>query len=583
MKPYKLFLLSGLYMLLACVCFNAQGGSAINAQGVKGQTADINNRGSGGGVQDNMCKGKKAGDKCSAPGSKEAKCEPIRIHAKDKNTVLSCVVKSCQIDKGYLLELDNKTGRSKGICRTLKFGESQCAKSTNKPTCGTGQKLLPNPIANPNYPEKDPMGAYKDCFCADTNKVTYECGEGTTGNPPTDDTPVTNKEPVTVKDSGTCTKAGFSFKNWLCGKERKNTGDVFYIEDHVTCIAQWTEDKKCPSGTAGQYPKCVCDDTDKIYNEQTQKCECPVDKPANSEGICVAPVKKACPNDATGTYPNCTCKDEDKKYDKDKNECVIDELKKKQKAYDDAKAKEQSLENRTLTAATTAATGIGGMELMQGMAEQSADKDAMADMAAYIETMRCTYGEGKQVKAGPDEIELPGANDQELMNLRGQYLALAADLKERKEALGMKAGIESETIMDRTQTGLYDDENVGIAGGNYASLYRAMMLDSEADQAKIDDEQKTSANRVKYGAIAAGAGATVGVAGNSLVNGDLGDLIKGNDGEKSLDDVATQDEQLQTKDKNKTDLDLPSLFGGKNESADIMGLVSGGLDSDLTK
>ena len=201
-------------------------------------------------------------------------------------------------------------------------------------------------------------------------------------------------------------------------------------------------------------------------------------------------------------------------------------LEEKQKAYDEAKAKEQSTANKTLTALTTAATGIGGMQLLQGLAEQSSDKDAVADMSAYIETMRCTYGEGQQVKAGPEEIELPGANDQEMMNLRAEYLALAADLKERKEALGIKPGIESEVILDRASTGLYDDETIGITGGNYASLYRAQALDSEADQAKISDQQKTSDNRVKYGAIAAGAGVVVGVAGNSLINGKLGEMLK---------------------------------------------------------
>jgi len=202
-------------------------------------------------------------------------------------------------------------------------------------------------------------------------------------------------------------------------------------------------------------------------------------------------------------------------------------LEKLQRAYDEAKAKEQSLPNRALTALSVAATGIGGMQLLQGLAEQSADKDAAADMAAYIETMRCTYGNGQQVKAGPEEIELPGANDTELMNLRGQYLSLAQDLKERKEALGMKPGIESELIMDRASTGLYDDENIGITSGKYGSLYRAQALNSESDQQKIADQQNTSSNRVKYGGIATGSGVAVGVAGDSLVNGKLNDLIHG--------------------------------------------------------
>ena len=195
-----------------------------------------------------------------------------------------------------------------------------------------------------------------------------------------------------------------------------------------------------------------------------------------------------------------------------------DKLEEKQKAYDEAKATEQSDANKILTAATTAATGLGGMQLMRGLAEQSSDKDAAADMAAYIETMRCTYGDGKQVKAGPDEIELPGANDAELMKLRSEYLALAADLKERKEALGMKPGIESEVILDRATTGLYDDENIGITGGNYGSLYRAQMQNNETDQAKLVEEQNTSAKLVKGGAIGVGAGIAIGIVGNLLIN-----------------------------------------------------------------
>ena len=199
-------------------------------------------------------------------------------------------------------------------------------------------------------------------------------------------------------------------------------------------------------------------------------------------------------------------------------EAFLREWEELQRAYEDAKANEQSLANRTLTALTVAATGIGGMELARGLAEQRADKEADQDMAAYIETMRCTYGDGKQVKAGPEEIELPGGNDATLMSLRNEYFALASDLKERKEALGMTPGIESETILDKAQMGLYDDENVGISSGAYASLYRAKALDSEEDKTKIEEEQSASKKRVIGGGVAAGAGAVGGIVGNGLIN-----------------------------------------------------------------
>lgn len=197
-----------------------------------------------------------------------------------------------------------------------------------------------------------------------------------------------------------------------------------------------------------------------------------------------------------------------------------------QKAYDDAKKKEQSKENKALTAATTAAMGIGAMELAMGLSEQKADKEAEQDMKAYMSTFRCKYTDGKSFKGGPDPIELPGGNDAKLQSLKSEYMALAADLKERKEALGMKPGIESEVILDKADMGLYDDENVGITNGVYGSLYRAQALNSEDDKAKLEADKSEASKRVKGGAIALASGAAIGIAGNSLINGKLGEKIK---------------------------------------------------------
>lgn len=195
-----------------------------------------------------------------------------------------------------------------------------------------------------------------------------------------------------------------------------------------------------------------------------------------------------------------------------------EKLEELQKAYEEAKTREQSFENRALTALTVAATGIGGMELAQGLAEQKADKDAERDMEAYMATFRCEYGNGKSIKGGTTEIELPGGNDPEMMKLRNEYFALSQSLKERKEALGMKPGIESEVVLDKAQMGLYDDENTGITNGVYGSLYRAKM-GNETDQTKITETKDTSSKRVKGGGIAVGAGTVGGIVGNQLING----------------------------------------------------------------
>ena len=194
--------------------------------------------------------------------------------------------------------------------------------------------------------------------------------------------------------------------------------------------------------------------------------------------------------------------------------------------YESAKETEQSKANRLLTSLSTAATGIGGMELAQGLSEQKADRTAEQSISAYIATMRCSYGNGKQVKAGTEEIELPGGNDGNIMKYRSEYVALAADLKERKTALGLKSGIESAEILDKSQMGLYDDENIGISDGAYASLYRAQMLGSEKDQEQIDDAKQTSKTRVIGGAVAAGVGVVGGIIGDELINQSLSSSTK---------------------------------------------------------
>ncbi|MBO4480719.1 MAG: carboxypeptidase regulatory-like domain-containing protein, partial [Alphaproteobacteria bacterium] len=87
--------------------------------------------------------------------------------------------------------------------------------------------------------------------------------------------------------------------------------------------------------------------------------------------------------------------------------------------YKKAKENEQSLANRTLTSATTAATGLGMMAAASARSEQKADADAEQDMAAYLATFKCEYGKGMSTTAGNEEITLPGGN--ELLNYYQEY------------------------------------------------------------------------------------------------------------------------------------------------------------------
>ena len=189
-----------------------------------------------------------------------------------------------------------------------------------------------------------------------------------------------------------------------------------------------------------------------------------------------------------------------------------------QRERDATKSREQSTANKMLTAVTMAATGIGGMQLAQGLAEQNADAEAEAAMKAYLATFTCEYGGGR-IAGGTQNVELPGTNL--LTPLIMEYKELAADLKARKEALGMAPGIESEVVLDAAMVGLHNDVNTGKTSGAYTSLSRALSGDADA-AAAWDAQKQESAQKVKTGATVGGVGAAGGAVGNAIINGKSG-------------------------------------------------------------
>ena len=160
-----------------------------------------------------------------------------------------------------------------------------------------------------------------------------------------------------------------------------------------------------------------------------------------------------------------------------------------------------------LQGASVAAAGIGGQKIASSMAEEKADKEAEQDMKAYLSTFRCNYG-SNSVKGGEKDVILPGGND--LIGLYSQYKSLAENLKQKKEALGIKSGIESEVIMDKAYTGLYDDAGTERASGTYASLSRALMDKNGEDAERIAAQKSETAKDKKTGLIVGGIGLAVG-------------------------------------------------------------------------
>ncbi|MBQ2844460.1 MAG: hypothetical protein IJE79_00350 [Alphaproteobacteria bacterium] len=187
-----------------------------------------------------------------------------------------------------------------------------------------------------------------------------------------------------------------------------------------------------------------------------------------------------------------------------------------QAEYDAARENERSTANKLLGGASMAAMGIGGMELASALSEKKSMEDAEMQMKAYLATFACDWADGKRVAGGEIAIELPGGN--ELMSLVGEYKTLAADLKARKESLGLKPGVESEEILDSATAGLYDDEAIGKTDGAFTSVARALSDENSEDAAEWAADKEKIENKIKGATTAVAVAAVASIAANLAIN-----------------------------------------------------------------
>jgi FMN-dependent NADH-azoreductase len=168
-------------------------------------------------------------------------------------------------------------------------------------------------------------------------------------------------------------------------------------------------------------------------------------------------------------------------------------------------------------------------------------------------------------------VQLPGGN--ELVGLYSEYVNLANDLKVRKNALGMKPGIESESILDSATSGLYDDVAIGKTSGAFTSLARALQNPDGPDAAAWAAQKSDTANKLKTGATMAGIGAVGGAVGNLLINNDKDDDKSKNsdakkEGKKFDKQKVGQDDVKKLTDtvKQKVSKSQQQKSGGQNEA-----------------
>ena len=307
------------------------------------------------------------------------------------------------------------------------------------------------------------------------------------------------------------------------------TNDILNETKNCDCGTEWNDEKQeCVKWETDSCTALNATKTIRLCVDGHDFCaiqECADNYYLNTDkNVCVSVNGKPCDNkdanaelatyDANGKCIIRSCKP-GFDINKTTEQCVardkadIDAL---QKNADAAKANEQSLEDKMKGAIGMGATGIGGMMIGSGMAEQFADDDAYADMRAYVETFRCDYGSGQAARGGDTNVDLPGGN--ELTDAYTQYATLANDLKIRKQALNIRPGIESEVIIDKADSGLYDNAGDGITSGGYASIARAILNPGGSDSEKLETQNNNSADKLEVGTGLAGAG----IAGSILIN-----------------------------------------------------------------
>ncbi len=122
--------------------------------------------------------------------------------------------------------------------------------------------------------------------------------------------------------------------------------------------------------------------------------------------------------------------------------------------------KKRDIAHGLVSGASSAMTGIGGMEMAQAISEQKSDADAEEEMGAYLTTFKCDYGKSQKYDYSTQDIILPGGN--ELVQYYTEYKTLADQLKADKTALGLTPGIESQVVYDKAESGLYKIPVVNI-------------------------------------------------------------------------------------------------------------------------
>ena len=337
---------------------------------------------------------------------------------------------------------------------------------------------------------------------------------------------------VCTSEDPNCILYSFSYdhykkiKNDLETACRQSGGDPVSKDNEFYC--------RCKRGQ-GYYSAEVCNKEEKTENsvnntESTTTSEAESGKEKSEQE------KK--PNEAKAALPNVTSEEKTENSVNNAEDTTTNEEESEEEktensinnAEDTTTSEEESEEekteqekkrdkaNATLEAASIATMGIGTMEIAQALSEKKSDAAAERDMTAYLATMRCEWGRGNNSKLSNENIEIGNGN--ELIKYVTEYKTLAARLKKTKTALKMTPGIESQEIIDKAESTLYEYTPAQRSSGAYASLANALRDENSEDAEKLAEQKKQTKTRLIAGAAVAGAGLVGSIVGNQLINKD---------------------------------------------------------------
>lgn len=188
-----------------------------------------------------------------------------------------------------------------------------------------------------------------------------------------------------------------------------------------------------------------------------------------------------------------------------------------------------------LSGASTAMVGIGAMQAAQALSEKKSDAAAETDMTAYLATMRCDYGRGNTYKLGEEEIDVGGGN--ELINYVTEYKTLASRLQKTKTALKMTPGIESEKILDKSESNLYTYAPPQKVQSTFGSLANALRDENSEDAQKWAEQKDKTQKRLIVGASVAAAGLVTAVTTNLTLGKKLRDAKRAEQDNNGIGDA----------------------------------------------